>query len=224
VDARDNRPRERLWQSGPHALTDVELLALVLGHGSRGLPSIAIASRLLAAAGDLRGLTRLGPAHVAATPGLGAAQTCRVLAAIELGRRTLTLPRPASEEPVTTDVFARYLLPRYGAFARERFGILLLGPRHRILRAALLSDGAEDRAVAEPREVFREAAASRASALVLFHNHPSGDPTPSPADFRTTRRMVLAGRIVGIHVVDHLVLADAAYSSIFGLQRTLWEQ
>jgi DNA repair protein RadC len=109
---------------------------------------------------------------------------------------------------------AAYLLPEYGSSAVEQFGIVMLDSKHRVIRIKLLSVGSLDSTIVHPREVFREAAAAAAAAIVLFHNHPSGDATPSRDDVILTTRMVSAGEIMGIDVVDHLILADQTYFSM----------
>ena len=146
-------------------------------------------------------------------PGVGSAKAAQILAAVELGRRTL------SRAPAERTLFrspqdvAAYLLPRYGAAAVEQFGVLMLDTKHRALRATVLSVGTIDASLVHPREVFRAAAVGGAAALVLFHNHPSGDPTPSMDDVALTERMVQAGTLMGIEVLDHVVLADVKYFS-----------
>jgi DNA repair protein RadC len=137
-----------------------------------------------------------------------------VIAAIELGRRTLV--RDMSERPrlLTPRQVAEYLLPEYGSNAVEQFGILMLDSKNRVLRIKLLSVGSLNSTVVHPREVFREAAAAAAAAIILFHNHPSGDPSPSRDDFQLTDRMLVAGEIMGIDVLDHLILADQTYYSM----------
>ena len=109
---------------------------------------------------------------------------------------------------------AIFLLPQYGAHPVERFGVLLLDARHRLIRAQLVSSGARDASLVHPREVFREAVLAGASAIVAFHNHPSGDPMPSEEDLALTRRLVSAGSVMGIEVVDHLILSDTQYCSL----------
>src|SRR4029434_2158529 len=149
--------------------------------------------------------------HVA---GIGRARAAQVIAAIELGRRTLV--RDMIERPrlLTRRQVAAYLLPEYGSCAVEQFGILMLDSKNRVLRIKLLSVGSLNSTIVHPREVFREAAAAAAAAIILFHNHPSGDPTPSPDDLALTTRMISAGTIMGIDVVDHLILADQRYFSL----------
>ena len=110
-------------------------------------------------------------------------------------------------------VVADYLLPRFGSRPVEQFGVLLLDTKHRVIRASILSVGTLDASIVHPREVFREAAAAGAAALVVFHNHPSGDPEPSDDDRRLTERLVAAGVLMWIHVLDHVILADVKYFS-----------
>jgi DNA repair protein RadC len=194
-------------------LGDNELLAVLIGHGTAGTNALGVANRLLAVSAGVHGLTRMHRDELARVPGVGSALAARILAAIELGRRTLTASPPARPQLASPREAAGYLLPRFGAFPVERFGALLLDARHRPIRATLLSSGSRDASLVHPREVFREAMLAAASAIVVFHNHPSGDATPSADDFTLTRRLITAGDLIGIQVVDHLILADNAYYS-----------
>ena len=209
-----DRPREKLERAGAPALGDNELVAMVIGRGSVRASALELANRMLELAGGLHGLTRLTRDQLASTPGVGATAAGRVMAAIELGRRTLT--RLPTERPrlTTPEETARYLLPLYGAYPVEQFGVLMLDTRHRLIRTRLLSIGSLDRSLVHPREVFREATAAGAASIVVFHNHPSGDPSPSTEDYALTRRLVSAGYLMGIPVEDHLILADAKYCSL----------
>lgn len=209
-----DRPREKLERLGCAALGDNELLALVLGSGSRHLDALALANRMLELAGGLHGLTRVGPGDLRHVAGIGRARAAQVLAAVELGRRTLV--RGAADRPRlnTPRQVASFLLPEYGSRAVEQFGLVMLDTKHRLIRIKIVSVGSLDTTVVHPREVFREAAAASAAAIVLFHNHPSGDPTPSADDLVLTTRMVKAGDVMGIEVVDHLILADQRYFSL----------
>ena len=209
-----DRPREKLQRLGAAALGDNELVAIVLGSGSRECGALELANRLLERAGGLHGLTRAAVGELHLVPGVGDARAAQVLAAVELGRRTLvrgTTDRPRLSTPRQ---LASYLLPQYGAGAVEQFGIVMLDTKHRMIRIKILSIGSLDTTVVHPREVFREATSASAAAIVLFHNHPSGDPTPSADDLVLTTRMVNAGDIMGIDVVDHLILADQRYFSL----------
>jgi DNA repair protein RadC len=186
----------------------------VLGNGSRHSDALATANRLLEQAGGVHALTRNNVEELLRVPGVGRARAAQVLAAIELGRRTLlqrTAVRPRLTRP--RDI-AEFLLPQYGGAPVEQFGILMLDTKYRLLRARIISTGSMDTTVVHPREVFREAAAAAAACIVLFHNHPSGDPTPSGDDLVLTTRMVRAGDIMGIAVVDHVILADQCYFSM----------
>ena len=209
-----DRPREKLERLGASALGDNELLALVLGSGSRDRGALELANHLIAEVGGLHGFTRVSVGDLRHVQGVGRARAAQVLAAIELGRRTLV--RAVEERPRlnTPSQMATYLLPQYGAGAVERFGIAMLDSKHRLIRIKVVSVGSLDATVVHPREVFREAASASAAAIVLFHNHPSGDPAPSPDDVALTKRMVGAGDIMGIDVVDHLILSDQRYYSM----------
>ena len=209
-----DRPREKLERLGACGLGDNELLAIVIGSGSREVDALSVANQLIDHAGGLHGLTRLGMDHLRVVSGVGPARAARIIAAVELGRRTLI--RAVADRPqlATPRQVAAYLLPQYGAATVEQFGIVMLDTRHRVIRIRIVSVGSLDSTIVHPREVFREAASASAAAIVLFHNHPSGDPTPSPDDLALTTRMVNAGSIMGIDVIDHLILADQRYFSL----------
>lgn len=208
-----DRPREKLERLGPSALGDNELMALVLGSGSRALDVLELSNAVLDQCGGLHGLTRAAAADLRRIPGVGGARAAQVLAAVELGRRTLVRTHADRPRLNTTRLLASYLLPQHGSRPVEQFGIVLLDTKHRLLQIQLVSTGSLDSTVAHPREVFREAIAGRAAAIVLFHNHPSGDPHPSADDVALTVRLVGAGEVVGIDVLDHLILADQRYYS-----------
>ncbi len=209
-----DRPREKLERAGAAALGDNELVALVIGHGSQGRSALAVANEVLTQAGGVHGLTRLRPEQLCRIAGIGAAHACRLLAAVEIGRRTLLGPREERPRFASPRQIAAYLLPQFGSHPVERFGVVLLDARHRLLSSRLISSGLLDASLAHPREVFREALLVSAAAVVAFHNHPSGDPTPSPDDIALTHRLRHAGSIVGIPLADHVILADQQYCSL----------
>ena len=211
--APQDRPREKLERAGAATLGDNELLAVLIGHGTVNAGALAVANGLLTASGGVHGLTRIHRDQLASFRGIGPALAARVLAAIELGRRTLTNPPAERPQLITSHDMAGFLLPQYGASPVERFGVLMLDARNRVIRARLLSTGGTDISLAHPRELFREAVIAAASAVVVFHNHPSGDATPSADDYALTRRLVTAGDIMGIELLDHLILADNTYCS-----------
>jgi DNA repair protein RadC len=209
-----DRPREKLERLGAGGLGDNELLAVLIGSGSRDLDALAVANELIKRAGSVHALTRGSLDDLRSVRGVGPVRAARIVAAIELGRRTLV--RAGVERPRlnTPRQLAAYLLPQYGGAPVEQFGIVMLDTKHRVIRIKVVSVGSLDSTVVHPREVFREAASASAAAIVLFHNHPSGDPTPSPDDLALTTRMVNAGAIMGIDVVDHVILADQRYFSL----------
>lgn len=208
-----DRPREKLRRLGRGALGDNELLAIVLGSGQPGTSALDLANLVLEETGGVHGLVRARHEALERVPGIGMARAAQVLAAIELGRRTLT--RAASERLQITHsrVAAEFLLPLYGSRPVEQFGVILLDTKHRVLRTTVVSIGTLDASIVHPREVFGAAAAAGAAAVVLFHNHPSGDPKPSEEDVKLTLRLAAAGVLMGITVIDHLILADARYYS-----------
>jgi len=211
--APNDRPREKLVRLGPSGLGDNELLAVVLGGGARGVSTLAVASAVLEAAGGLHGLLRLTSDDLRRVGGVGAARAAQVMAALELGRRSLARPPPPRAQFASPRDVAAFLLPEFGARPVEQFGVVLLDTKHRVLRTIVLSVGGLDSTPVQAREVFRHAAAASAAAVVVFHNHPSGDPQPSQDDLSLTRRLVAAGELMGIPVLDHVVLGDGRYWS-----------
>ncbi len=208
-----DRPREKLTRAGVTALGDNELLALVLGSGTRARDALDLAHDVLQTAGGAAGLLRLALEELTAVPGVGGARAARVLAAVELGRRALTRTmgeRPQFRSPAE---LVHYLMPLYGGHRVERFGVLLLDTRLRLIRAAILATGSADGVVVEPRDVYREALLASATGVVAFHNHPSGDPEPSAADRLVTERLVRVGQLLGIPLDDHVILGAGRYYS-----------
>lgn len=209
------RPRERLLRVGTSRVLDHELIGLVLGTGVRGLSAAAVGLGVLEAVG---GIARMGialPGELARVPGVGAARAARLAAAVELGRRVMEArsigrPRIASAD----DVHAR-VAPRLTSASQERVIVLGLDPRQHVIAEIEVARGMVDGVEVHPREVFRPLVRIGASSCVVAHNHPSGDPTPSPQDVALTRRLLAAGELLGIALVDHVVVAGPAYVSIF---------
>jgi DNA repair protein RadC len=211
--APQDRPREKLARAGVAALGDNELVALIVGTGTRARDALQVAQDLMTVSGGLRGLGRLGVDELTRVPGVGAPRAARLLAAVELGRRVVSASgdeRPRFENP---SAVGRYLLPLYGAYRVERFGVVLLDAKHRLIRTAILSVGTLDSSIAHPRDIYREAALASAAKVVVFHNHPSGDPQPSPDDVLLTRRLAQAGDVMGIELADHIILGDGRWFS-----------
>ena len=211
--ALQDRPREKLARAGVSALGDNELIALLLGSGVRSRSALVGAQDVLAAAGGVRGLLRIGSDELQRVSGVGAPRAARLLAAIELGRRAMvSVPADRPRFRSSRDL-SFYLMPLYSGHREERFGIVMLDAKHRLLRCEILSVGSLDASIAHPREIFRVATLASAASLALFHNHPSGDPAPSQDDVVITQRLVAAGQVMGIEVVDHVILGDARWFS-----------
>lgn len=208
-----DRPREKLHSHGAGSLGDNELLAIVLGHGRARSSALDLANAVLDTSGGAHGLVRVRYDQLRAIPGIGRARAAQILAAIELGRRTLTRVVTERTQITSARAAAEILLPQYGNRPVEQFGVLLLDTKRRVLRTVVLSVGTLDASIVHPRDVFGAAASAGAAALVLFHNHPSGDPKPSADDVELTRRLAAAGVLMGIDVIDHLILADVRYYS-----------
>jgi DNA repair protein RadC len=210
----DDRPREKLSRAGAASLGDNELLAILVGTGTAGRNALGLANQVLDAVGGLHGLLRTSRDELLRVHGVGDARAAQLLSAIELGRRVLTRQAGERKQIKGPRDVAEQLLPEYGSRPIEQFGALLLDTKHRVLRTTLLSVGSQDGTSVQPREVFRQAVLASATAVVLFHNHPSGDPFPSPDDISLTLRMVAAGELMGIVVVDHVILGDGKYYSV----------
>jgi len=209
-----DRPRERLDVLGPEALSDAELLALLLRTGCRGADALAVASRLLEQHAGLLGLARSSRRELSSAAGIGPAKRATLRAAFELGRRLAAgrlLPGTTLRGPA--DVF-RHFHPTLRDVPHERFLVVLLDGRHRLMRHEMVSQGTLTASLVHPREVFRPALRESAAALVLVHNHPSGDPTPSAEDREVTARLVRAGELLGVPVLDHVVIAERGYTSL----------
>jgi DNA repair protein RadC len=209
-----DRPREKLQRLGAGTLGDNELVAIVLGHGRPNQSALDLANMLLDGIGGIEALARVRVDDLRNLPGIGPARAAQVLAAVELGRRTLTRAGRQRVQITTPRTAAELLLPLYGNRSVEQFGVVLLDTRHRVLRTTVVSVGTLDASIVHPREIFREATAAGAAALVLFHNHPSGDPEPSPDDVKLTQRLIAAGVLMGIDVIDHVILGDVRYCSL----------
>ena len=212
-----DRPRERLRRVGVRNLSNAELLGLVIGTGSGGASALTVAMRLQERfAGSLRRLAAVDVAALERVPGVGVATASRLAAALELGRRT-AVDEESFDDPIRgpADVYRR-MGPRLRDVPQEEFHAMLLNTRHRVIREVLVTRGILDASLIHPREVFRVAVGEGAAGVILVHNHPSGDPTPSEEDRAVTRQLCAAGRALGIPVLDHVVIGRAGYASLAG--------
>jgi DNA repair protein RadC len=211
---RAERPRERLIDLGARALTATELLAILIGSGGARRSALALAHDVLATTdGSLRRLSTQPVASLTAIHGLGVARAMAIHAALELGRRLSTEARDDGA-PLRSprDVWTAFA-PRLEDLPVEEFHVAVLDSQHRLDRDITVTRGILNSSLVHPREVFREAIAERAAAIILVHNHPSGDPTPSPDDRAITSQLVAAGRLLDIPVADHVVIGRGRYLS-----------
>jgi DNA repair protein RadC len=210
----DERPREKLLDNGAQVMSNSELLAILLRSGNQDESALRLAEHLLERQGGLAGLGGATAEALEQVKGIGEAKASTILAAIELGRR-VALMEPLQRLTVKApEDVAALLLPRFRYEAREHFLAVLLSTKNHILKTAVISIGSLNASIVHPRELFCEAINCRAASVILAHNHPSGDPTPSPEDVALTRKLVEAGNLLDIPVLDHLILGDGKYISL----------
>lgn len=209
-----DRPRERLRLLGPHALTTAELMAILLGTGAAGASARVVAEALLSSTeGSLARLARREPAELAEHRGVGWAKAARVVAAFELGRRLASEDDEARTSIRTPADVHRAVGPRLRDLRVEEFHLLALDSQARLLRDVLVTRGTLNSSLVHPREVFRAAIVESAAGVIVVHNHPSGDPTPSSDDEAITRQLADAGRLLDIPVYDHVIIGGNGYVS-----------
>ena len=208
------RPRERLYWNGPEALADAELLALQLGSGTRGRSAADLAREMLATYGSLAGVAAREAVELARVTGVGPAKAARLAAAFELGRR-LRARTPGVRVVLSApaDVYAAFG-PLMEDLPREVFRVALLDAQNGLLRDQVISEGTLSASLVHPREVFKPAILESAASVILLHNHPSGDPTPSREDIRLTRQLVECARLLELRVHDHVVIGRGRYVSL----------
>jgi DNA repair protein RadC len=210
----EERPRERLIHHGPEALSNPELLAILLRTGTAQESALSLATRILSAMDGLKGVAEATVPQLSTVKGVGPAKAVEIRAAVELGKRICTLTdtaRPIIRSPADA---SQLLMSELRFQAKEHFRALLLDAKNQVIRILSISVGSLTESIVHPRELFREAIRHSSAALIVAHNHPSGDPTPSPEDIATTRRLVEVGRIVGIELLDHVILGDGRYVSL----------
>ena len=210
----ETRPRERLARVGSSALSDVELIAILLRTGMRNRSALELAQDILANFKGVADLSRARHADLRAIKGVGAGKAAQILAAVELGRRVLGNGRkPGSRLSSPKEVYD-FLSPAMKGLAKEKFVVVYLDNKNRYLDQETVSVGILDSAHAHPREVFQGAIAAGAKSLIVGHNHPSGDPTPSKEDKEITKRLQSCGKILGIELLDHIIVGDRDFVSM----------
>jgi DNA repair protein RadC len=210
----NERPRERLLRVGPSALSSAELISIIVRTGVPGQSALALATSVLQAFGGVRGIASVSTQDLSTQKGIGPAKAVQIKAAIELGKRAFMLePEDLVQINGPRDV-AQLIIGDMRYLDREHFRVVILNAKNRVEDVVTISIGCLDSSLAHPREVFRECVRRNCARVILVHNHPSGDPTPSDADIAITRRLASCGMILGIEVLDHIIVGDNRYQSL----------
>ena len=211
---KNERPRERLLQHGPQHLTEAELLGILLGKGTRKKTAVDIARELLDQYESLQKLFSRSPSELTTVKGIGSAKAAILSAAFELVRRVQSQKISDRASFKRSSDVANHYLPLMRDLRKEVFKVLLLNRANRLIKEVFISEGTLDASIVHPRDVFKEALLEPAAGVILIHNHPSGNPSPSDEDLRITKQLVDAGRLLGIKVYDHIILAGESYRSL----------
>lgn len=209
----NERPREKMLLKGVHSLSEADLLAILLRTGMKSVPAKSLAEGLIAKYG-LSGLASMSAQELSHLPGIGKVKAVTVLAGIELGKR-LSLKSPEKRNVIRSPQDAAELVMPYLRYAnKEYFVALLLSTKNHVLAQPVISMGSLNASIVHPRELFREALSYSAASVILVHNHPSGDPMPSEEDIILTKKLVQAGQVLSISVLDHVIIGDGKYVSL----------
>jgi DNA repair protein RadC len=209
------RPREKMLSKGTEHLSNAELLAILLRTGTKDKSVFRLAEEILSLEkSGILFLSECSPEDLACIKGIGKAKACQILAGIELGRRIATKPRDDKIKCNNPDAIVALFMENMRYYKKEIFKVLLINTKGEIIGTDEISVGDLSNTVIHPREVFLPAIKRSAAAVVFVHNHPSGDPTPSNDDIKTTNRLVEAGKIIGISVWDHIIIGDGKYVSL----------
>lgn len=207
------RPRERLLAKGPEHLSDAQLLAILLRTGRRDSSAVQVAMELLHRVGNLAGLVQSGIEELCKIPGIGPAIVTQLKAALELGKRAVAIPISTGTKVSSSADLFRHFHPSLRDLKREIFKVVLLDAKNTVIKETTVSEGSLTLSIVHPREAFALAVRESAAGVIFLHNHPSVDPTPSAEDRRLTDRLVTAGEVLGIRVLDHMVIGDGRYVS-----------
>jgi DNA repair protein RadC len=208
----DERPRERLLSHGAGTLSDAQLLGIIIRSGGSGQTAVDLGRELLERFGGLGGIAQAGVREICSVKGIGPAKAAEIKAAIELGRRHQRPMLAGASFCASKDV-ADYYVPRLRDAKREEFRCVLLDTKNRVIKEVSVSNGSLTASLVHPRETFKDAVRESAAAVIFVHNHPSGDTKPSQEDILLTRRLVQAGELLGIQVLDHIIIGDGDHFS-----------
>jgi len=210
----DERPRERLYHVGPSELSLQELIAIVIGGGTRGAGSLVVALRVL---GRFEGLMALGCAGVdelRGVPGIGFARACQLAAAFELGKRFARESRSNGSPVKSPGDIARLFMDEMKHYDKEHFKAAFLNTKNQIIKVVTVSIGSLNASIVHPREILKPAISASAASIILLHNHPTGDPAPSREDIEFTRRFAGCGELIGIELLDHVIIGSERFQSL----------
>jgi len=210
----EDRPRERLKKVGVDNLSIQELLALVIEKGRKGKSVLAVSQNLLARFGNLARMKEASVEELQEVDGIGFATACKLKAALKLGEKALNKHNKYDYEITTPKAVFNLLENDLGNKKKEHFKILSLNTRKKLINIDDISIGILDSSLAHPREIFKTAIQNSAASIILVHNHPSGDPTPSNDDIKMTERLIDVGKIMGIEIDDHVIISDEAFTSL----------
>ena len=208
------RPRERLLQHGPQTLAEAELLGILLGKGTRKKTAVDLARELLGQYQSLQKLFSRSPSELMKVKGIGSAKAATLSAAFELVRRIQSQKESSKVSFKRSADVAGHYAPLMRDLRKEVFKVILLNRANRLIKDVTISEGTLEASIVHPRDVFREALLEPAAGVILIHNHPSGNPSPSEEDLRITKQLTEAGRLLGIKVYDHIILAGESYRSL----------
>ncbi|MBN1498923.1 MAG: DNA repair protein RadC [Spirochaetes bacterium] len=195
------------------SLSDIELLAVVLNTGNKNISVLELASKVYLKFRGLPGLSKAGLKEISQISGIGRVRAVKLRAAIEMGKRSLSDAREMNIVDSPIKVW-KLLLPEISGLHQEEFRVLMLNTKNNLIRKSIISIGTISETLIHPREIFREAVKESAASIIIVHNHPSGDLTPSKEDIETTERILKAGKLIGIPLLDHLILSDTSYYSM----------
>ena len=209
----DLRPRERLIRQGPEALSDIELLAILVRTGTVNASALTVATALMGRFQDLRSLMQASVEELNSIKGIGPAKAAQIKAALEIGRRVSAAPAMVRTSIKSPEDAAGLVMEEMRYLDREHFCALILNAKNHVMARENISIGTLNSSAVHPRELFKAAIRRSAAAIILVHNHPSGDPEPSSEDLEVTAKLVEAGKIVGIQVLDHIIIGDNIFVS-----------
>jgi len=209
----EERPRERLLALGAEKVSNAELLAVILRTGTLKDTALDLAQMVLARAGNLREMPYLAVEELMEIRGIGPAKAVQVKAALELGRRMVVASRGYNVDITSPEDVFNYMMEEMRYLEQEEFRIILLNIKNKVLGVETIFRGGLNSSIVHPREIFRLALRRSAASLILLHNHPSGDPTPSAEDISVTRRLVEAGEVMGVNILDHIVMGEGRFLS-----------